>query len=30
MMWFLFGHRPDRAHICSERERRLLGVMVAA
>jgi hypothetical protein len=21
---FMFGHRPDRAHICSERER-LLG-----
>jgi hypothetical protein len=26
MAWFMFGHRPDRAHICSERER-LLGAM---
>jgi hypothetical protein len=26
---FMFGHRPDGAHICSERER-LLGVMVTA
>jgi hypothetical protein len=29
IVWFTFGHRPDRAHICSERER-LLGAMVAA
>jgi hypothetical protein len=27
MAWFMFGHRPDRAHICSERER-LLGAVV--
>jgi hypothetical protein len=29
IVWFVFGHRPDRAHICSERER-LLGAVVAA
>jgi len=29
MSWFMFGHRPDRAHICSERER-LLGRAAAA
>jgi hypothetical protein len=29
MALFMFGHRPDQAHIRSERER-LLGVMVTA
>jgi hypothetical protein len=29
IVWFVFGHRPDRAHICSERERLLGRVGVA-
>jgi hypothetical protein len=27
IVWFVFGHRPDREHIASERERLFGGVV---
>lgn len=28
MAWFIFGRRPDRAHICGERERLVGRVLL--